>query len=328
MQKKLRITLEDIFKPIDFYLKEVDRVIPEKLLNGISLMDESSLHLFKKSGKKIRASIVILSSGLKRDLSEDIVDIAAAVEIVHASTLVHDDIIDQTFLRRGEKTVAKEWGTKVAVLIGDLMYIRSLQIIMEDEKSLLVPAVVSAVYDMIKGEIYQMEFSNIDVINREHYFNIIRLKTAEFMGTCAKLGGMKSDMNEKETESLYQFGFNLGNAFQIVDDTLDYIEGSDIIGKDAGNDFSNGKITLPFIYLLETVTEQEKKTLVNCVKNPGRETWNTVREMINEYGAIDYSMKIAEEYIERSLPYLEGFPPSVCKEKLLELADFFANRDY
>ncbi len=328
MQKKLRITLEEIFKPIESYLEKVDRVIPEKLLNGISLMDKGSLHLFKRSGKKIRASIVILSSGLKNDLSEDIVDIAAAVEIVHGSTLVHDDIIDQTFLRRGGKTVAKEWGNKVAVLVGDLMYIRALQIIMEDEKSLLVPAVVSAVYDMIKGELYQMEFSNIDIINRVHYFNIIRLKTAEFMGTCAKLGGMKAGMNDEETGFLYQFGFNLGNAFQIVDDTLDYFEESDSIGKDAGNDFRNGKITLPFIYLLEQATESEKETLINCVKYPSRETWDTVRELINNYGAIDYCMKIAEEYIEKALPYLDNFPPSLCKEKMLDLADFFINRDY
>jgi octaprenyl-diphosphate synthase len=327
MQNKLKPTLEDIFAPIQPFLKGVDEAIPRILKTGINLMNESSLHLFKKGGKKIRASIVILSSGLIKKIPEDIVEIAAAVEIFHSATLIHDDIIDQTFLRRGVKTVSKEWGSKVAVLAGDFMHVRSLQTILNNGKSLLVHELLAAALDMFKGEIYQMEFSGIDSINKDHYFNIIELKTAIFMGTCAKLGAMKAEMSEDEGNSLRQFGLNLGRAFQVVDDTFDYVE-KDITGKDSGNDFQNGKITLPLIYLLETVTDSEKEMITDCVKNPGMESWEAVNEMIARYDVIEYCAGIAQKYLEQALPYLDIFPDSLYKRKLIDLAGYLVDREY
>lgn len=328
MQKKTKVTLEEILQPVEGYLQKVDNAIPRILLEGIDLVDEGALHLFRRKGKKIRASLVILCNGLKSEISEEIIDIAAAVEIVHGASLVHDDIIDQTFLRRGLKTISKEWGNKVAVLIGDLMYIRALQVIMNDKSGLFAPDVVAAVYDMIKGELYQMEYSNIDAINREHYFNIIKYKTAIFMGTCAKLGAMKAGMDGNEVLSLYNLGFNLGNAFQIVDDTLDYIEGDDKIGKDPGNDFRNGKITLPFIHLLESAADEEKQLLTECAKNPDSNSWSVLKKLIEKYNSIDYSLRTGEEYVKKALCNLDNFPSSVYKDKLYEMANFFIDRDY
>jgi octaprenyl-diphosphate synthase len=327
MRNKLKPTLEEIFAPIKPHLKGVDEAIPKILKTGIDLMNDSSLHLFKKGGKKIRASIVILSSGLIKEIPDDIAEIAAAVEIFHGATLIHDDIIDQTFLRRGVQTVSKEWGNKIAVLAGDFMHVRSLQTILNNGKSLLVHELLAAALDMFKGEIYQMEFSSIDSISKEHYFNIIELKTAIFMGTCAKLGAMKAEMPEKEGDALYQFGLNLGRAFQIIDDTFDYVE-KDITGKDSGNDFHNGKLTLPFIYLLDTVSKSEKDKLIDCVKNPGNETWEVVKKMIEKYDVIDYCSGTARKYLEQALPYLDIFPASLYKEKLFDLAGYLVDREY
>ncbi len=327
MRSRLKPSLEDTIKPIQSYLKGVDEAIPKILKTAIPLMDAGSMQLFKKGGKKIRASIVIFSSGLLGEIPDDITDIAAAVEIFHGATLIHDDIIDQSFLRRGVGTVSKEWGNKVAVLVGDFMHVRSLQTILNNGKSLLVDELLAAALEMFKGEIYQMEFSGIDVINKEHYFNIIELKTSIFMGTCAKLGAMKANMPGEEQDMLYRFGLNLGRAFQIIDDTFDYVE-EDIIGKDTGNDFRNGKITLPFIYLLETVTDQEKKMLIDCVKNPCKETWEEVKQLISYYKAIEYCMKTAEKYMQQALPFLDAFPASLYKDKLYGLADFLIDRKY
>ncbi len=328
MFNKVKPSLEDIFKPIDKYLKRVDQAVPEILNTRIPLMDVSSLHLFKKSGKKIRASLVIFSSGLMGEIPDDITDIAAAVEIFHGATLIHDDIIDQAFLRRGNITVSSEWGSKVAVLVGDFMHVRSLQTILKNGKSLLVDELLAAALDMFKGEIYQIEFSNIDVINKDHYFKIIELKTAIFMGTCAKLGAMKADMPDEDRERLFQFGLNLGRAFQIIDDTFDYVEEQNVIGKDAGNDFRNGKITLPFLYLLETVSGDEKDMLINSVKNPSNETWANVKSLIKKYNAIRYSMNVAEEYLQKALPFIDAFPPTLYKDKLTDLAGFLIDREY
>lgn len=328
MQKKLTASLQDILIPIESYLKKVDEVIPEILKTGISLMDDSSLHLFKNSGKKVRASIVIFSSGLKGEIPDEIIEIAAAVETFHSATLIHDDIIDQAIMRRGGKSVSTEWGNKVAVLVGDYMYIKALQGVMGGGKSIYVPELLAAALDMIKGEIYQMEFSGIDVINKEHYFNIIELKTAGFMGTCAKLGGMKAQMADEEKNALYQFGVNIGRAFQIVDDTFDYVEEDSKTGKDAGNDFRNGKITLPYIHLLDAAKNGDKELLVECAKKPTKDGWDIVKQKIDEYNAVGFCMNVAEEYLYKAIPFLDAFPSTLYKNKLLELANFFVNRDY
>ncbi|MBN2041408.1 MAG: polyprenyl synthetase family protein [Spirochaetes bacterium] len=328
MHKKTKATLEEILHPIEDYLQKVDEAIPRILLEGIDIIDDGALHLFKRKGKKIRASLVLLCSGLKGEISEEVVDIAASVEIVHGASLVHDDIIDQTFLRRGLKTLSKEWGNKVAVLIGDLMYIRALQVIMNDRSGLFAPDVVAAVHDMIKGELYQMEYSNIDSISREHYFNIIKYKTAIFMGTCSKLGAMKAGLDAEERHALYNFGFNIGNAFQIVDDTLDYVEDKDKTGKDPGNDFRDGKITLPFIYLLEKASDEERLLLADCARNPGDFTWSVLKELIGKYDSINYCLKAGEEYVKKALKDLDGFPSSKYKDILFDMANFFIDRDY
>jgi octaprenyl-diphosphate synthase len=328
MPNRVKVNLKDIFKPIDSYLKGVDEAIPEILKTRIPLMNLSSLHLFKRGGKKIRASIVILSSGLNGQIPDGINDLAAAVEIFHSATLVHDDIIDQAFLRRGNISVSSEWGSKVAVLAGDFMHVRALQTILGGGSSLLVSELLAAALEMFKGEIYQIEFSGIDKINKEHYYNIIELKTAVFMGTCAKLGAMKANMPDRERDSLNQFGLNLGRAFQIIDDTFDYVEEKDVTGKDTGNDFRNGKITLPLLYLLETVSKEEKKKLIDCIKNPDKEAWIKVKELFDNRNAVEYCMNTAEDYIKKAVPYLDAFPSSVYKEKLIDLAEFLIDREY
>ena len=328
MSNRLKAGLEEILKPIDSHLKKVDQAIPAILSTNIPLMDESALHIFAKGGKKIRASILILSSGLTADIPDDVIDLAAAVEIFHGATLVHDDIIDQAFLRRGNITVSSEWGTKVAVLAGDFMHVKALQTILNNGKSFLINELLEAALDMFKGEIYQIEYSGIDVINREHYFKIIELKTAILMGTCAKLGAMKAGMSDAEKDNLYRFGLNLGRAFQIIDDTLDYAEEHNAAGKDTGNDFRNGKVTLPLLHVLESAAGEEKDMLVNGLKNPTEETWGKVKLLIKKYDAIGHSMKTAEGYLEKALPYLDIFPSSLNKEKLIELAGFLIYRNY
>lgn len=327
MQKKVKSALKDIFKPIEDYLLRVDSEVIEKLKTGIPIMDNSSSHIFRRGGKKIRASLIILSSGLKGQIPEDIVNLAGAIEIVHGASLIHDDIIDQALLRRGDLTVSRKWGDKVAVLAGDYMFIKALEVAFHEDISKHYQEVISVALDMIKGELYQIEYSNIDLMNKEHYYNIIELKTARLMGNCARIGGTKSNMSDEECDSLYGFGLNLGLAFQIVDDTFDYVDDK-ISGKDSGNDYFEGKITLPYLYLLEAASEYEKQMLIECAKTPNKENWIRVKEKINKYDAVKYSAGIAEEYISKAKPYLDIFPPSIYKDKLLDLADFFVEREF
>ncbi|MGQ9843363.1 MAG: polyprenyl synthetase family protein [Spirochaetota bacterium] len=325
IQKK---DLQLILRPIEQYLIAVDDGIKNKLYTGINLLDESSMHTFKKSGKKIRASMIILSSGLNNSIPDDIIDIACAAEIIHAASLVHDDIIDNADLRRGLATVSRQYGPKVAVLAGDFMYTKALEIAVGNNRTDLFPIMVDATIQMVKGEMYQIQYSNIDNITVDNYFRIIEMKTARFMAACAKLGACVAKMDNTKSEILYECGLQLGYAFQITDDAMDYLNNTAITGKDAGNDFINGKITLPLLRLLQIVGDKEKELLIHYAKHPDKKNWDYVLQKAIEYNVVEYCINVAAEYVQRAVKLLSQFPDTQFKNIMTELALFFIDRRY
>jgi geranylgeranyl pyrophosphate synthase len=320
--------IHDILKPIEHYLMAVDETVKSKLYTGIDLLDDSSMHTFKKSGKKIRASMIILSGGLNNTIPDEIIDIACAAEIIHAASLVHDDIIDNADLRRGLPTVSRKYGPKVAVLAGDYMYTKALEIAVGNNRTDLFPIMVDASVEMVKGELYQIQYSDIDNITIDNYYRIIEMKTARFMAACAKLGAAVAKMNTQQSDVLYECGLQLGYAFQITDDAMDYLNASDITGKDAGNDFINGKITLPLLHLLEVVDNKERLLLKNYAKTPDNNNWNYVVSKAKEYNVVDYCISIASDYVKKAIEIISMFPDNQYKNILTELALFFVDRKY
>ncbi len=323
----MKSDLKSILAPVREYLERVDSDIKEKLSTGVPLIDNTAVHLFIKGGKKIRAAIVILAGGLKGPLPDRIIEVASATEICHAATLVHDDIIDKSILRRGDITVSEKWGNKIAVLVGDYMYTKALDTIVSIGNPEMFPVIVEATRDMVKGELYQLQYSAVNVINREHYFNIIELKTARFMGACAKLGGQMAGFPKEITDGLFRFGLNLGYAFQIVDDTLDLIDDA-VTGKDTGNDFMDGKVTLPFLRMLDTMDEEKRKEFREMAAQPDREKWEIVKKELRESGTIEYSLNTARDYITRAGEFLRGFPESEFRETLERIGGFFVERSF
>ncbi|MBN1497772.1 MAG: polyprenyl synthetase family protein [Spirochaetes bacterium] len=320
--------LKTILAPLGGHLEDVDREIERALKTGVPIIDASSLHLFLSGGKRIRASLVILTSGLTSALPEGIIRLAAATEIVHAASLIHDDIIDQSMFRRGNVTVPHKWGNKVSVLAGDFMYSVALNLAISDGNPAIFPLMVNGTKDMVMGELCQLEYADIDSASRKNYLTIIELKTARFMGSCAKLGATKSGLGAEETEQLYRFGLNLGFAFQIIDDTLDIMQNADHIGKDAGNDFKDGKITLPFLYLIEKEGSGALQMLKQYIDNPDTDLWQKIVKRLDASGAIDYSVRFAGEYIGGARGILEQFPDSPYRTILFELSDFLQSRTY
>ncbi|OHD64253.1 MAG: hypothetical protein A2176_01225 [Spirochaetes bacterium RBG_13_51_14] len=324
----MKTDLKKILSPLDGYLREVDEEIKKRLRTGIPIIDTSSLHLFLSGGKRIRASLVILTSGLTGRIPEGIVPLAAATEIVHAASLIHDDIIDQSLFRRGTITVPQKWGNKVAVLVGDFMYSVALNAAIQDENPAIFPLMVIGTKDMIMGELYQLQYADIDTARREHYMVVIELKTARFMASCAKLGAIKSALGAEDCELLYQFGLNLGFAFQIVDDTLDIMQDSDQLGKDVESDVKDGKITLPILHLIEKGGSAALEMLKQYIANPGNDEWQAIRKRLIDTGAIDYAVQFAGTYVNRARSILSRFPESAFKAILLELSDFLLSRTY
>ncbi len=320
--------IKTIFAPLSDYLKHVEKEIENRLKTGVPIIDASSLHLFLGGGKRIRASLVILTSGLRGPVPDGIIPLAAATEIVHAASLIHDDIIDQSIFRRGNITVPQKWGNKVAVLAGDFMYSVALNTAIQDGNPAIFPLMVNGTKDMVMGELCQIEYADIDTARREHYMKIIELKTAQFMGSCCRLGAVKSCLPREECDELYRFGLNLGFAFQIIDDTLDIMQKSEQVGKDVGSDFKDGKITLPFLYLIEQGGPADLTRLKQYITSPDQQAWEEIKKRLADSGAIDYSVRLAGDYIDRARGILGGYPDSVFKNILLDLSEFLLNRTY
>jgi len=320
--------LKKILEPLSDELSRVDEKIKSHIETGVPIIDDSSMHLFFKGGKKIRAALVILSSGLRSEIPEDVIDLAAAVEIIHAASLIHDDIIDKSFMRRGLISVPSKYGDKVAVLAGDYMYSVAVNIAVKSKNDRILESISGATKEMVKGELYQIEYSNIDKITEEHYFNIIERKTGRLMATSAVIGAIKSGLSSAECDIIYNIGLDMGFAFQIVDDTFDFSDSSVITGKDIGNDFKDGKITLPFIYIINHGTEKEKQNVRNFAADPDSADWDEVRDMIHSSGAFKYSIDRAGIFAANAKKNLEIFPESANKEIIRNLINFIVERKY
>jgi octaprenyl-diphosphate synthase len=322
-------SIQKILSPITNDLDRVDERIRFHLETGVPIIDESSMHLFLKGGKKIRASFVILFAGLNNNIiNDDVIDLAAAVEIIHGASLIHDDIIDKSFLRRGQISVPSKFGDKVAVLSGDYMYSVAVNIAVKCQNDRILQSISDATKEMVKGELYQIEYSNIDKISEERYFAIIDKKTGRLMASSAFIGAAKSGLTSLECDKIYNIGLDIGYAFQIIDDTIDFDHNSEATGKDIGNDFKDGKITLPFIYILNNGSAEEKSDLKDFISDPEGTDFNKVRDMIHSSGAFSYSKKVAYEFSDRAKKQLEYFPKSVNREIIEDIINFIVERNY
>lgn len=321
-------SLKNILAPLSVHLERVDQSIKKHLETGVPIIDSSAMHLFSKGGKKIRASLVILSAGLRGEISERVIDLAAAVEIIHAASLVHDDIIDKSFLRRGDLAVHSKYGDKVAVLAGDYMYSTAVNIAVRNSSEKILESISNSTKEMVKGELYQMEYSNIDKISEEHYYNIIDRKTGRLMASSAYIGAVEAGCSDGECDALYNMGLELGYAFQIVDDTFDFSDSSDVTGKDIGNDFRDGKITLPFIYILKNGTPGERDYIRKFSQSPDDADWESIKRMIRSSGAFSFSLSRAKEYAESAKKRIEIFDNSDNKGIIEDLISFVVERDY
>ena len=320
--------LKNILLPLAEKLGMVDDSIRRHLETGVSVIDGSAMHLFSSGGKKIRASLVLLCSGLKSDIPDGAVDLAAAVEIIHAASLIHDDIIDKSFMRRGDVSVPGKYGDKVAVLAGDYMYSAAVNIAVRENDHKILASIADATKEMTKGELYQIEYSNIDRISEDRYYSIIERKTGRLMAASCQIGGLKSGCGESESAALFEAGLNMGYAFQIIDDTFDFVDSSELTGKDVGNDFRDGKITLPFIYILKSGTDAEKKAILKFASDPDSADWEEVKALVKNSGAFGYSVAAAGRFADEARKKLGLFPAGPNLDIINRLIDFIVERNY
>jgi octaprenyl-diphosphate synthase len=320
-------TLDKISLPIASEMEEFESYFKKAMKSDVMLLDKITHYIIKRKGKQMRPMFVFLSSKLCGAITPATYTAASLIELLHTATLVHDDVVDVANTRRGFFSINALWKNKIAVLVGDYLLSRGLLLSVDNNQFELLRIVSRAVKEMSEGELLQQEKSRLLNITEEVYYNIIRQKTASLIAACCKSGASAAGANEETTDKMYRFGLNLGLAFQIKDDLLDYGFGEDI-GKPTGIDIQERKMTLPLIYTLQNSEKIVRRRLVEIVKR-----YNTdkvkVKELIDtvvDAGGIDYARKKMEEFRDVSLEILSTFPDGDAKNSLIELVHFTINR--
>jgi len=322
--------LAQILDPVRDELARVEREFARHLESRVDLIPEMGRYVQMSGGKRVRPAVLLLSAKLCGYTGDRAVLNAAVVEFIHTATLVHDDIIDGAETRRGRRTAHSRWGSDVTVLLGDYLYIRSMAMALTQDTLEVVRLLCDVTLRMIEGELYQLTKAGDLSITEEEHLEIIGRKTAFLFSGCAEIGGLLGHCTEAQREALREYGFNLGLAFQIVDDVLDYTADASALGKPLGGDLREGKITLPVILLLQR-NEPEVAALVRGVLTEGSvsaDDWAHIQKALAAHGAIEAAYDRAVVYGERAKTLLEAaFPRSVERDGLLALADYVLNRD-
>ena len=295
--------------------------------SSVPLLDTITRYIIKRKGKQMRPMFVFLSAGLCGTVNESTFRAASLIELLHTATLVHDDVVDDSNLRRGFFSINALWKNKIAVLVGDYLLSRGLLLALEQEEFNLLKIVSSAVREMSEGELLQIEKARKLDIREDIYFEIIRKKTATLIASCCACGASSVKVPEEQIRAMWTFGEYVGIAFQIKDDLFDYQRGNST-GKPNGTDIRDQKMTLPLIYLLNNSGFIEKRWIINTVKNHHNDAAK-VRQLIDkvvECGGIDYAREKMLEYRQKSLDILRSFPDNEYRRSLEQLVLFTTER--
>jgi octaprenyl-diphosphate synthase len=255
---------------------------------------------------------------------------AAVVEFIHTATLVHDDIIDDSELRRGRMAVHSRWGNDVTVLLGDYLYIKSMAMALTHDELDIIRLLCDVTLRMIEGELYQLTKNGDAGITEEEHYDIIRRKTAYLFGGCAQIGGMLAKISDGQAQALREYGFNLGMAFQLVDDLLDFTGDAEAVGKPLASDLCEGKVTLPLIHLQQQAGETDGPQIIRDIIAARAATpaqWRELLRIMKEHASIDYAYRQAVDFAERAKKPIYEFPASPERDALLALPDYVLSRD-
>jgi octaprenyl-diphosphate synthase len=321
--------LDTIKEPVKEELKEFERTFQHSLKSNIPLLNIVINFIIRRKGKQIRPILVFLSAKLTGNVMPSTYIAASLIEIMHTASLIHDDVVDDSYERRNYFSVNALWKSKMAVLIGDYLLAQGLLISITNSEYDILRIVSDAVREMSEGELQQMQESRKLAITEEKYFEIIRKKTATLISSCAASGAKSVQAPESVVQQMAKFGEYIGIAFQIKDDLLDYQE-VNLSGKPSGNDIKEKKITLPLIFALQNGNGLERRKILSLVnkRNSNSETLHEVISFIHSKGGFDYSIQKMNEYREKSLAILDSFPDSPSKNSLREFAYFTTNRKH
>jgi len=316
--------------PVAGDMRGVDAVIAERLGSDVPLVREVAQYIIASGGKRLRPALVLLACGAlgfkEKSGGAARLQLAAVIEFIHTATLLHDDVVDESELRRGARTANAAFGNAAAVLVGDFLYSRAFQMMVEVEDMRVMRVLAEATNTIAAGEVLQLMGSHDPQVDEARYLEVIRRKTAKLFEAAARLGAVLARGSPAVEDGLAAYGAHVGTAFQLIDDVLDYSGEEAAIGKSLGDDLAEGKPTLPLIHVLRTGSAAQAALVRRAIVDGGREDFTAVLGAIRACGALDYARAAARREADAAAMAIEPLPASEFKRSLLELASFSVTR--
>ena len=323
------LTVKEVFDLVREDLERVEEEFGRQSASSIPLITEIGQYLQVSGGKRLRPILVLLAAKLCAFEGSAAIRLGAAFEMIHTSTLVHDDVIDKAETRRGRPSINSRWGNHMSVLAGDWLYMQAFSIALAERNFKILDLLIGLTQVMVEGELMQLSCLRKADVTEDDYFELTYRKTACLFSACVRAGALLADRPEEEENQLASYGVNLGLAFQLIDDILDFASSEKKLGKPVGNDLREGKVTLPLIYLLQECTPEEARKPIRIFEDGGFQNvaFAEILELVERYGALETARNKAKEFAEEAKRCLDGFPDSIYKEALISLPDFIVARE-
>ncbi|OGA70446.1 MAG: octaprenyl diphosphate synthase [Betaproteobacteria bacterium RIFCSPLOWO2_12_FULL_68_20] len=312
--------------PVASEMERVEALIRERLDSDVPLVRSVAAHIVASGGKRLRPALLLLASGAVGYAGEARFGLATVVEFIHTATLLHDDVVDDSRLRRGRETANSAFGNAASVLVGDFLYSRAFQMMVEADNMRVMRVLADATNTIAAGEVLQLMSCRDPEVDEARYLEVIRRKTAKLFEAAAQLGAVLGDAPRRIEQGLAQYGTHLGTAFQLIDDVLDYSGDAQTIGKSLGDDLAEGKPTLPIIHAMRAGTPEQAQLVRRAIVEGGRRDFDGVLAAIGASGALEYSRRVAAREAEAAARALAPLAPSVYRQSLLELTSFSVTR--
>ena len=306
----------------------VDAVIRQRLHSDVALVNQVGEYIVGSGGKRLRPALVVLSAQAFGYRGTQHHNLAAVVEFIHTATLLHDDVVDESELRRGRATASALFGNAASVLVGDFLYSRAFQMMVDANDMRVMQTLADATNVIAEGEVLQLLNCHDASVDADNYLRVIHCKTAKLFEAAMRLGAMLSHADAAQEQAAAAYGIHLGTAFQLVDDVLDYSGDADTIGKSLGDDLAEGKPTLPLIYAMQHGTPAQAERVRHAIEQGDLTRFGEVLQIVQETGALDYTRQQAMRETAAAHAALAGLPASEHKQALLDLAEFAATREF
>ncbi len=306
----------------------VDALIRQRLHSEVVLINQISHYIINSGGKRMRPVLVLLSSRAFGYEGTDHHELAAVIEFIHTATLLHDDVVDASELRRGRDTANAVWGNEASVLVGDFLYSRAFQMMVSVKSMRVMEILAQATNTIAEGEVKQLLNIHNTETTEEVYLDVIRSKTAKLFESAAQIGAVLAGRSTEEEQALAAYGMYLGTAFQLIDDALDYSSSAEELGKNIGDDLAEGKPTLPLLYTLHNGNDEQRALIRSVIEEGGKDRINEVIAAIESTGAIAYTSRSAQIEADKAIAQLAIIPDSPYKEALIALAQYAVSRSH